>query len=482
MSQLEVDKIIPQSGTTLTIGETGDTISFASGVLPSLESLTITGDLTVDTDTLFVDSTNNEVGIGTTTPSQKLDVQGNAFIGGVVLIETPNNIPLQIESTDAFSAITLADTGGSIKIETSAGVIKFETGGDASTPGTNATEAMRIDSSGNVGIGTSSPSRELEVVGSIGASGAVNADNGTTQTQIGISGTGGAGVVGTASNHDLEIRTNNTEQMLIDTSGRVGIGTSNPNAELHVADTSANAVLRLESSDTGSGIINFDDQSAINRGRIVYDHSNNSMSLTTNASEAMRINSSGVLLVGTTTIPTGASAGNGLRLAIDTGTGTARDGMVINADGGTGDDCFAVLDNGNSGAKTCVIFGNGDIENTNNSYTGFSDERLKQQIVDSSSQWDDIKALQVRKYKMNAQVEKWGEDAPFQLGVIAQELEASGMEGLVKTSPRDGHKSVKYSILYMKAVKALQEAMERIETLESTVADLTTRLETLENE
>jgi len=67
------------------------------------------------------------------------------------------------------------------------------------------------------------------------------------------------------------------------------------------------------------------------------------------------------------------------------------------------------------------------------------------------------------------------------LGVIAQELETAGINGLVRESiDRDSDnndlgtttKSVKYSILYMKAVKALQEAMTRIETLEAKVTAL----------
>ena len=69
-------------------------------------------------------------------------------------------------------------------------------------------------------------------------------------------------------------------------------------------------------------------------------------------------------------------------------------------------------------------------------------------------------------------------DAPNMLGVIAQEVEAAGMNGLVKEIAdidKDMNdlgtttKSVNYSILYMKAVKALQEAMTRIETLEAKV-------------
>ena len=69
------------------------------------------------------------------------------------------------------------------------------------------------------------------------------------------------------------------------------------------------------------------------------------------------------------------------------------------------------------------------------------------------------------------------------IGVIAQQLEEVGQNGLVSEfTERDENgeltdettKTVKYSVLYMKAIKALQEAMERIEQLE-------TRIKTLEN-
>ena len=126
---------------------------------------------------------------------------------------------------------------------------------------------------------------------------------------------------------------------------------------------------------------------------------------------------------------------------------------------------------------------NGDFLSATNSYGSTSDERLKEHIIDSGSQWDDIKAMRVRKFSFISDET----DGPTQLGVIAQELEASGMNGLVKTKPyvdgsdepvldEDGNptdfKVVKYSILYMKAVKALQEAMERIESLESRIEAL----------
>ena len=136
--------------------------------------------------------------------------------------------------------------------------------------------------------------------------------------------------------------------------------------------------------------------------------------------------------------------------------------------------------NGSGSSVRFLVQTNGNVQNINNSYAGTSDEKLKENIVDASSQWDDIKALRVRKYSFKE--EKLG--SANQLGVIAQEVEAAGMQGLVETSqdqdPEGGllkteTKSVKYSVLYMKAVKALQEAMERIETLEAKVTALETK-------
>ena len=137
-----------------------------------------------------------------------------------------------------------------------------------------------------------------------------------------------------------------------------------------------------------------------------------------------------------------------------------------------------------------IVFSDGDVVNHDNSYGSISDERIKENIVDCNDQWDDIKALKIRNYKKKDDVEKYGDNAWVQLGVIAQELEEAGMDKCVKQesfySPEDAevaqgkanagdikeYKSVKYSILYMKAIKALQEAMEKIETLETKVKAL----------
>ena len=153
-----------------------------------------------------------------------------------------------------------------------------------------------------------------------------------------------------------------------------------------------------------------------------------------------------------------------------------------------------------------VVFSDGDVVNHDNSYGAISDERIKQDIRDSNSQWDDIKAVKVRNYKKKDDVRQYGDKAWEQIGVIAQELEDAGMDKLIRESDptpadvasdssfgtlyEDGDsipngkeigdvkevkqkvKKVSYSVLYMKAIKALQEAMAKIETLETKVKAL----------
>jgi hypothetical protein len=131
----------------------------------------------------------------------------------------------------------------------------------------------------------------------------------------------------------------------------------------------------------------------------------------------------------------------------------------------------------NTGTVSFAVFTNGNVQNTNNSYGAYSDLKLKENIVDAASQWSDIKALQVRKYNFKEEI---GHQTHTQIGLIAQEVELVS-PGLVSESPdrdEDGNdlgtvtKSVNYSVLYMKAVKALQEAMERIEALEARITAL----------
>jgi hypothetical protein len=166
--------------------------------------------------------------------------------------------------------------------------------------------------------------------------------------------------------------------------------------------------------------------------------------------------------------------------------GTAPYGIAIAHDADTDNNSHKFLNCEGAGNNRCIIYTDGDVNNSDNGYGSISDVRIKQGIRDANSQWDDIKAIKVRNFKKNEDVLKYKDKAWEQIGVIAQELESSGMDKLVRDrladefdiannediNEGDKVKSVQYSIIYMKAIKALQEAMAKIETLESKVTAL----------
>ncbi len=123
------------------------------------------------------------------------------------------------------------------------------------------------------------------------------------------------------------------------------------------------------------------------------------------------------------------------------------------------------------------VWSNGNVQNTNNSYGSISDIKLKENIVDANSQWSDIKALKIRNYNFKAETKH---ETHTQIGVVAQELETICPKLVTEITDTDSEgndlgtttKSVNYSVLYMKAIKALQEAITKIETLETKVAAL----------
>ena len=111
------------------------------------------------------------------------------------------------------------------------------------------------------------------------------------------------------------------------------------------------------------------------------------------------------------------------------------------------------------------VLASGNVANTNNSYGSLSDVSLKENIVDANSQWDDIKAVKVRNFNLKDDTDK-----VKMLGVVAQELETVSPN--LVWEDKEGLKGVSYSVLYMKAMKCLQEAQARIETLEAKVSAL----------
>ena len=266
----------------------------------------------------------------------------------------------------------------------------------------------------------------------------------------------GTGDVVVASGHDLTV---DTDTLFVDAANnRVGIGMTSPVVQMHIKGSSSanNAELRLEEVNGDvAQLISLGDEFRI--GAIAA----NPMTFRTGNAERMRLSSGGKLGVG----------GAGIALnptASITVEGTDQQLKMYRKATNSNFSCIELRTNvGSTNRHVFNVAADGDVTNVNNSYGSLSDASLKENVSAAASQWDDIKAVQVKNYSMIAD----NADAANSIGVIAQDLEASGMNGLVKEM-EDGTKTVKYSVLYMKAVKALQEAMTKIEALEARVTAL----------
>lgn len=123
----------------------------------------------------------------------------------------------------------------------------------------------------------------------------------------------------------------------------------------------------------------------------------------------------------------------------------------------------------NIGATVNIkILGNGNVQNANNSYGAISDIRLKENIVNASPKLDDLLKVKIRNYNLIG-------DESKQLGVIAQELEEIFPSMIDETNDidKDGNdlgtttKSVKYSVFVPMLIKAIQELKAEIDELKA---------------
>ncbi len=162
-----------------------------------------------------------------------------------------------------------------------------------------------------------------------------------------------------------------------------------------------------------------------------------------------------------------ATASNGVPFKLEGHPSTTVEQMLMYTSKAAATNWYWMVAQANS-ANTIIIYGNGNINNANNSYGQLSDIRLKENVIDATSKLEDVKKLKVKNFNFKG-------DNLKQIGLIAQEVEEV-FPGLVEEEKQpdiqDGekgevYKSVKYSVLVPILVKAIQELEARVKELEN---------------
>jgi len=171
---------------------------------------------------------------------------------------------------------------------------------------------------------------------------------------------------------EIDLQTNGTTKVHMDSSGNVGIGTSSPDQNLHVSDTSTNAYIKIISNDSNTAGILFGDQNSGLQGKLYYLNGSDAMRFDTNGSERMRINSSGDIGIGTTS-PRNELTVDGIISGITVNTSSGNSNTTIKSGMSGAYLAFVTWNNGSGYATLHVstaLSGSGQIIASSNSSGG----------------------------------------------------------------------------------------------------------------
>jgi hypothetical protein len=295
------------------------------------------------------------------------------------------------------------------------------------------------------------------------ASKIVMATNGTTDTQI-ISGVNGSGTY-----LPLSFYTNNALAGQFDTSGNFGVGTASPTSQLAVQTTAGSSTGFLKFTDvTYGGDVRFGKNTGISNDAILGTWVANNVRFFASGAEAMRIDSGGNVMIGTTSTSSKflvTSSGDNI---VSTVSGNSGANFISTRTSASGGSLFVLYITYNG---TQV----GSITNTSSAtaYNTGSDYRLKENIVPMTGALDKVSQLK-------PVIFKWKVDGSAGQGFIAHELQehfpdaVSGGKDAVDAEGKPIYQGVDTSFLVATLTKAIQEQ-------QAIINELKTRIEALES-
>ena len=498
----------------------GVTMDWIVGVdLSDSGKFKIASSTALGTNDRFVIDGSGNVGIGTTAPRGKLDVliSGTAntdgdtittpiITGPTVTLGSANGGHLTLQSntdlaidgggvlgfgarheTAATGAATFAQIKGAKENATTGNLAGYFAVATRPAGGNNPLERMRIDSTGNVGIGTTGPAKKLQV--SVTASGDGIGIDGTTNPayNLRVSGTTqGNWAVATAadvwftgsvlndtalvaSNGNLGLVTGSTARLYINTSGNVGIGTTGPGAKLDVrgdsqiVTTGTTAGLSIVASSTGA--------TAIDNGGILSlmgtyrtssaDYSGNTTSF--GQVKGLKENGTSGNYAGYLSLFTVPNAGSLTeRVRIDStgnvGIGMTNPGQKLSVEGRL----RAVLTTGTDNGVVCIDTADELLRRAATS-CAVSSIRFKENVQDLNYGLADIGKLRPVSFDYKAEMQYPG----TKIGFIAEEVE--GVIPEVITYEKGVVFGVDYPLLTSLLTKGIQELKSLFDALEAKI-------------
>ena len=453
------------AGGTITTGANNICVGYQSGSgLTTGSNNTILGSVAITTP-----ATNNHIFLADGAGNVRLFSNASGLIAINQAITNTPSAQLDIHSAQTYAQI-LNGTGTSNAYLgfSNAGSIKWRFGNNyngaantldlynvatsATALSFNATTNISTFSGGNLIVtGTSTSTYGLQINNSLGNPAFVAYQNSDSSFALQIAAAGSTTI-------NLN---SNASNSYINTAGNFGLGNNSPSYKLDVTG-SIRTTAAISLTGTNAQILTTTSNNiAADNVAVLYNtnstgyglyigaggSASNALYCTdyTRANNLFTVRGDGNVLVGTSST-TINSSNFGLRFALD---GTLQSSRNVN-----GTASVAQIF-GNAGSV--IVYGNGNLQNTNGSYGTISDIRLKENINDATNKLDDLLKVRIVNYNLLQNPDE------KLLGVVAQELEQI-FPALIEIN-EEGFKGVKYSIFIPMLIKAIQELNQKIENL-----------------